>query len=49
MKKQEYTCTVILTDGWQKRLTDAFVDSYYQRLQGIGEPEKEKKELKVPV
>lgn len=30
-KQQEYTCTVTLTDGWQQRLTDAFVDLYYKR------------------
>ncbi|MCI8374959.1 MAG: hypothetical protein HFI29_05935 [Lachnospiraceae bacterium] len=48
MKKQEYTCTVTFTDGWQKRVTDAFVDLYYQRLQRIGEPDKKKKEQEVP-
>lgn len=39
MKKQEYTCTVVFTEGWQKRVTEAFVDLYYQRLQGIGQLE----------
>ncbi len=45
MKKQEYTCTVVLTEGWQKRLTDALVDLHYQRLkQGKEIPGRKEKE-----
>ena len=33
MAKQEYTCTVEFTEGWQKRVTDAFVSLYYKRLE----------------
>ncbi|MCI8585547.1 MAG: hypothetical protein HFI92_06555 [Lachnospiraceae bacterium] len=32
MAKQEYTCTVEFTEGWQERVTNAFVSLYYQRL-----------------
>lgn len=32
MAKQEYTCTVEFTEGWQKRMTEAFVSLYYKRL-----------------
>jgi len=36
-KKTEYTCTVTFTEGWQERLTQGFVDLYYNRLKR-GEP-----------
>ena len=32
MEKQESTCTVEFTEGWQERVTDAFVSLYYQRV-----------------
>jgi hypothetical protein len=31
-KETEYTCTAIFTEGWQERLTQAFVELYYDRL-----------------
>lgn len=44
-KKKEYKCTVEFTEGWQERITQAFVDLYYQRLEGIhGGKREEKKE-----
>lgn len=42
-KKKEYRCTVVYTEGWEKRVTEAFVDLYYKRIQ-IGAEEKDKKE-----
>ncbi len=33
----EYTCTVTFTEGWEKRVTEAFVDLYYKR-QREGKP-----------
>lgn len=43
MAKQEYTCTVEFTEGWQKRVTDAFVSLYYQRVKQGKEELLEKK------
>lgn len=34
-KKNKYTCTVTYTEGCEKRLTEALVDVYYNRLNGI--------------
>lgn len=34
-KKQEIVCTVEFTEGAVDRITDAFVDLYYQIKQGI--------------
>jgi len=45
-KEIEYNCTVIFTEGWQERMTQAFVELYYDRLRR-GEPvSKEEKEEK---
>lgn len=33
--KREITCTVEFTEGATERITDAFVDLYYQIKQGI--------------
>lgn len=33
--KREITCTVEFTEGAMERITDAFVDLYYQIKQGI--------------
>lgn len=33
--KKEYTCTVTLTEGAERRITEAFVELYYNRLRGI--------------
>ena len=35
--KKEITCTVEFTEGATQRITDAFVDLYYQILQGTCE------------
>jgi len=44
MAKQEYTCTVEFTEGWQKRVKDAFVSLYYKRLKkGKENEQKENK------
>lgn len=29
-EKVEYTCTVTYTEGWEKRVTEAFVDLYFK-------------------
>ena len=34
-KKQEIVCTMEFTEGAVERITDAFVDLYYQIKQGI--------------
>ena len=34
-KKREYTCTAIYTEGCEQRLTQALVDIYYNRINGI--------------
>lgn len=39
-KKKKYTCTVTYTEGCEKRLTEALVDVYYNRLNGITPPPK---------
>lgn len=33
--KKEYTCTVTYTEGYEQRITEAFVELYYNRLRGI--------------
>lgn len=45
-KKPEYRCTAEYTEGCDKRLTEALVDIYYNRLKGIsgGNLEKIEKE-----
>lgn len=45
MAKQKYTCTVEFTEGWQERVTNAFVALYYQRL-ALGKDMELKKESK---
>ena len=32
---EEYTCTVVFTEGSDKRITEAFVDLYYDRQRGL--------------
>ncbi len=34
-KKTEYTCTAVYTEGCEKRLTEALVEVYYNRRDGI--------------
>lgn len=34
-KIREYTCTAIYTEGCEQRLTQALVDIYYNRINGI--------------
>lgn len=34
-KEKKYTCTAIYTEGCEKRLTEALMDVYYNRLNGI--------------
>lgn len=47
-KEVKYTCTAEYTEGCDRRLTEALVDIYYNRLRGISgigkEPEAEVKE-----
>ena len=46
-KKTEYTCTVTFTEGWQERLTQGFVDLYYDRLKrGVPVTEEQAQEQK---
>lgn len=35
-KEVNYTCTAEYTEGCDRRLTEALVDIYYNRLKGIG-------------
>ncbi|MDE5758700.1 MAG: hypothetical protein K2H85_08835 [Allobaculum sp.] len=37
-REKNYTCTVTYTEGCEKRLTEALVDVYYNRLAGIMPP-----------
>ena len=39
-REKNYTCTVTYTEGCEKRLTEALVDVYYNRLNGITPPPK---------
>lgn len=34
-KEKKYTCTAVYTEGCGERLTEALVDVYYNRLDGI--------------
>ena len=34
-KKEEYTCTVEFTEGSEQRITEAFVELYFNRQRGI--------------
>ena len=34
-KDEEYTCTVVFTEGSVQRITEAFVELYYNRHRGI--------------
>lgn len=34
-ERQKYTCTVTYTEGYERRITEAFVELYYERLEGI--------------
>ncbi len=45
--KKEYTCTVTYTEGYEQRITEAWVELYYNRLRGITKPDVEKEEDEV--
>lgn len=45
-EKKEFTCTVVVTEGFSDRLTRALVDIYYKR-QHSGKTEKKEKKDEV--
>lgn len=50
-EKTTYTCTAEYTEGCDKRLTEAMVDIYYNRLRGIREDpdlKEEHQEIQSP-
>ena len=47
-KENTYTCTVEYTEGCEKRLTQALVDIYYNRLHGIGKQPETEEEVQSP-
>ena len=45
--KKEYKCTVTYTEGYEQRITEAWVELYYNRLRGITKPDVEKEKDEV--